>query len=127
MKKSTLYRLIEDNLWGELYDIAYAIAEDFADDADIEESDFIDNLLYEIDNHFIYYADAWEYLQDNGITDFSEAIDEFNATNVCSIAGYYAYQEIVNSISPEWDSYESDEKAIEDDWEYHEDESTEVK
>lgn len=66
----------------------------------------IDDLEYEIDNleidvdlvnekvndYFIYYSDAWEYLQDNDITDFSDAFDN-GCTQVCEIAAFYLSDE----------------------------------
>ena len=42
----------------------------------------------EIDDSLIYYASAWQYLQQSGITDFEEAIQE-GCTTLTSIACYY--------------------------------------
>ena len=55
----------------------------------------IDNLEIDVDlvnekvnDYFIYYSDAWEYLQDNDITDFQYAF-KWGCTDICSIATYY--------------------------------------
>lgn len=42
-----------------------------------------------IDGECIYTYRCYEILMDLGITDFSNAIDEFNATELSSIAYYY--------------------------------------
>lgn len=69
------------------------------------ESD-LDDLIYEIDNitldddkviellsdYFMYYSDAFDYLQNNDITDFDEAIEMGNR-DICSIATYYLLRE----------------------------------
>ena len=110
MKKATLLRMIEGNLTGTAYDIAYAVADNYEDDKDISEDDFYDDLIYEVDSYFTYYSDVWDYLQDNGITDFSEAIDEWQVTDICGFACYSVEQEIRDTLSSEWDSYESEEE-----------------
>lgn len=52
-----------------------------------------DTLMYKIDECFIYYYKAWEYLQEHGITDFEDAFNN-GYTDVCSIATYYLMQEL---------------------------------
>ena len=75
---------------------AYAIIDsvlDYVDEYDdIDELD--EEIRHEIDNSIIYYCDAWNYLQENQITDFYEAINEFGLTGVTSIACYYIMDEI---------------------------------
>lgn len=56
----------------------------------------IDNAIFEeIDNRLIYYSSAFDYLESQNITDFSEAINEYGAATVCQIAAYYLQAEIL--------------------------------
>lgn len=96
----------DSDIMGRLDDIAdrvYAmLSEDDFDDIDCELLDIefeIENLTFDddvviekIDNYFVYYSDAWEYLSNNHITDFEEAM-EYGLTNVCAIATYYLNEE----------------------------------
>ena len=68
------------------------------DSEDIDESSVYDAISEECDSMFTYYSDAWDYLRDNGITDFDEAINECGCTNVCSIAWYYLRQEVEGEL-----------------------------
>ena len=67
-------------------------------DEDIDENDVYDAVYEECDSMFIYYSDAWDYLQDQCITDFTEAIDNVGAKNICGIACYYLEQEVLDSL-----------------------------
>ena len=64
---------------------------------DIDVDDVYDILNQECDDYFIYYDDAWDYLRDNSITDFDDAVAN-GCTNVCAIACWYAYQEISDNL-----------------------------
>lgn len=105
---------IKEEVWDEIKEQYEEKIEDIK--MEIEEPDDIvsievietriDDLEYEIDNleidvdlvnekvndYFIYYSDAWEYLQDNDITDFSDAFDN-GCTQVCEIATFYLMNE----------------------------------
>ena len=72
--------------------------EEGQEDIDIDE--VYDAIRDECDNYFIYYSDAWNYLEDNCITDFDEAISNC-CTSVCSIAYFYAEQEILDNLNLE--------------------------
>lgn len=67
------------------------------DDEDIDEWDVWDAIDEEIDNYFIYYSDAWDYLQETGTTDFDEAIHE-GCTGICEFACYYLRDEIASEL-----------------------------
>lgn len=71
---------------------------------EISEDEITEELYSYID--FTCYSDAWDYLRDNQITDFSDAIQEFGATDVCSIACYYCEQEINAYIYENFDWFE---------------------
>lgn len=52
--------------------------------------DAILEAIYEISGgKFDHYYDAYEYLQEEGIDDFQEALAEGYGSNICSIARYY--------------------------------------
>lgn len=67
------------------------------DDEDIDEWDVWDAIDEEIDNYFIYYSDAWDYLQETCTTDFEEAIHEGH-TGICGFACYYLRDEIAGEL-----------------------------
>ena len=67
------------------------------DDQEIDEDEVYDAISEDCDNYFIYYSDAWNYLEDNCITDFDDAVAE-GCTGVCSIAYYYLRDEIMNIL-----------------------------
>lgn len=54
-----------------------------------------ENIIDKINEHFVYYDDAWEYLQCSDITDFEEAFDN-GITDITGIATYYLEQEYYN-------------------------------
>lgn len=120
MRKAQLQKFIENELIGIGYDIGFNILDRLEDDEDIDTSEFDDMLNEELDSWFTYYEDAWEYLQDNNITDFSDAIHEWGATDICAIAMYYAREEIWDCVNRYWDDYEYEEDP--EDYEVEEDE-----
>ena len=66
---------------------------DLRDEADM--NDDADEIAWqECDKQFIYYADAWQYLQDNEITDFTEAIENMGCKDINAIATYYLMNEL---------------------------------
>lgn len=56
-----------------------------------ELTEYIDEM---IDNSVIYYSDCFEIVQQAGVTDFSEYIDNYGATNISSIA-YWVLRDLV--------------------------------
>lgn len=78
------------------------VLDDFSEYEDIEdeieECDVWDAIYQSVDDYFIYYSDAWDYLQEESITDFTEAIDNVGARDVCAIAYYYLQQEILDNL-----------------------------
>lgn len=56
---------------------------------DIEHLEIDTDLVNEkVNDYFIYYNDAYDYLQDNNITDFEDAFNN-GYTDICGIATYY--------------------------------------
>lgn len=51
-----------------------------------------DKVIDAISDYFIYYSDAFDYLQNQDITDFTEAI-EYGYKDICSIATFYLLKE----------------------------------
>lgn len=61
---------------------------------DIDNLTIDDDLVIEkINDHFIYYDDAWDYLKNQDIVDFEEAIALGGFHNICGIATYYLMEE----------------------------------
>lgn len=116
MRKRKLQKLIENELTGIAYDIGFQILDRLKDGEEIDQWDFEDMVREELDSWFTYYDDAWDYLQDNCITDFSEAIQEWGATDICAIALYYAQEEINNEVNNYWDSYDTEPDEDEEDY-----------
>lgn len=59
-----------------------------------EVEDRVLDLFYEkVEDALMYYSDAIEYMSDNSIFDFDDAIDEGN-TSLCSIMSYYLLEEL---------------------------------
>lgn len=107
MKKSELKRLCDECLSGMCEDIISSVVDNMYDDQEYDSlDDLMDDVMYELDSYFTYYSDAWDYLQDNCITDFDEAIKEWGVHDVCGIACYYAREEIWDDVSAYWDEYE---------------------
>ncbi len=115
MRKSTFKRLLEDYS-NELSSQAYNVLDCISDDLDtLTQDDIQDNLYNYLDGEFIYYSDAFDYLTDNNITDFEDAIKNYGAYDVCSIACYCLEQEIMNFLYEQWDYYESEEDEEDED------------
>ena len=117
MRKNQLQQFIENELTGIGYDIGFNILDRLEDGEEIDTSDFDDMLNEELDSWFTYYDDAWDYLRDNNITDFSDAIHEWGATDICGIACYYAREEIWDAVNRYWDNYEIEDKEEDEDLE----------
>ena len=122
MKYAELKKLCEESLSGLAYDITDNILSGICEDEEIDQSDFESRLSEELDSYFTYYSDAWEYLEDNNITDFEDAFYEWNATDICSIACYYAYTEVLDEVNTYWDEYEDSLESEEEEPEEWEDE-----
>ena len=108
MKYASLKRLCEESLTGisEVI-IDYVLGGlDEEENIDYDIEDIEERINEELDNYFTYYSDAWEYLQDNNITDFEDAFYEWNATDICGIACYYAHEEVMSDLQYYWDEYE---------------------
>lgn len=88
-----LENIAEDVIDDDLDDILSDInaLRDRVDDIEYSE-ELTDALHEEMDRAFIYYSDAWDYLQERGITDFEDAFKN-GCTNICSIAYYYLSEE----------------------------------
>lgn len=56
-----------------------------------------------------YYSQAFKYLDDNSIYDFSEAIDDWGTERVNEIAYYYYYLELMRILDSIEIEYEFDE------------------
>ena len=93
MTLKELREMSRDGMSDEAINVIDNVIDNYEKEEDDEE-DVYDNLWNECDEAFIYYSDAFRYLEDNNITDFSEAINEFGCKNVCSIACYYLMQEL---------------------------------
>lgn len=117
MKYSELRRLCDESLSGISETIIdYVLCGlDEEEDIDYDIEDIEERINEELDNYFTYYSDAWEYLQDNCITDFEDAFYEWNATDICSIACYYAHEEVLSDLQSYWDEYEGSEEPEEED------------
>lgn len=114
MKYETLKRLISENLDGVALDIATNVCELWDEGDEISYDDFVDEIAQECDSWFTYYSDAWEYLQDENITDFEEAFQEWAVTDICGIACYYAEQRVRDDVWNWWGTYEQGEYEEED-------------
>ena len=113
MKYSELRRLCDECLCGIAGDIVDNILSGMDEDEEINEWDMDDRISEEIDSYMTYYSDAWDYLQDNGITDFSDAIAN-GCEDVTSIACYYALEEVRDEVNNYWYDYEDTEEEPEE-------------
>ena len=108
--KYAQFRELVENADGEIHDILSIVLDNLRNShlewEEIDETEVYEEILDVVDGYFTYYSDAWDYLQVNGITDFSEAYDEWEATDVCVIATYYAYQDACDYVSQNWSEYE---------------------
>ena len=94
MLHNDLVDVLSENLTS-LSDNAVDVLEAIIDGYVLEdEDDFEVALSEELDNQFMYWADAFDYLKDNSICNFEEAINELGATSIEQFAYYYLEQEI---------------------------------
>ena len=93
-KKEYLMEQLESNKY-HISDDGYSVIESMIDDYDWEDEDDFRENLYEVSGEqFMYYADAFDYIKEQWITDFKDAFDNGYGENVCSIATYYLEEEI---------------------------------
>ena len=114
MKYAELQRMRDEALYGFYADIVDYILDTMNEDGEIDQETFEERLSEELDSYFTYYDDAWEYLQDNNITDFEDAFYEWNVTGICGIACYYAYHDVIDIVYQYWDEYEDSLESEED-------------
>lgn len=108
------FRELVSGSYGEINDILSSVLDRYSEDEEIDENDVYDAILDEVGEYFIYYSDAWDYLQDNAITDFEDAFYEWNTTDVCGIASYYLCEDARRYVGDEWSYYEDYEVEDED-------------
>lgn len=102
MNARELRRILEEsNLSATAYDIVNNVIDYICEEP--EEYDIRDEIMNEIDSQFMYYDDAWNYLQEQNITDFTDAIREFGVTDIMGIASYYLLDEIEENFLCEVD------------------------
>lgn len=77
----------------EAYEIVCSIINELEDNEN-KNVDVCDLVWERIDEEFIYYADAFKFLQENHYYDFEDAFKEGFGKNVCTIACYYCEQEV---------------------------------
>lgn len=63
------------------------------------EEEFQEHIYECVGEKFIYYSDAFDYLQEQNITSFKEAFNEGFGENVCTIATYYLEEEVWDFIN----------------------------
>lgn len=81
------------NKW-EYSDEAVRLVDNILNNYDLVTDDDVRQAVWEeVDNAFIYYADAWDYLKQSGVTDFEEPVKE-GFTGITQIAVYYCEQEV---------------------------------
>ena len=105
----TLKRLKDEELYGFESDIVDNIIDSYDDEEEIDYDTFLERLEEELGSYFTYYSDAFDFLQENNITDFNDAIQEWGATDVCAIACYYAREQVSESVYSCWEEYEFSE------------------
>jgi len=68
--------------------------DDLEDEEEPDEEEIETTLWDHVDNTFIYTQEAYDYLENQHILDFSEAIQEMQASTPEQIAFYFLDQEI---------------------------------
>lgn len=63
-----------------------------------QEEDIYELIHWELDNYFIYYNDAWEYMKNWGPTDLSHAVMEGFHT-ISQIAYFHLQEEVFNILN----------------------------
>jgi len=96
MNKQAMLTLLKDFWKTDYSENSIAVAESTIDSYD-NFDDMIDNLPFEVERELIYYSQSFNYLMDNNITDFKDAISN-GANDVTSIASYYLYEETTNLL-----------------------------
>ena len=98
MTKEDIENLLESKE-GSMSDEAYTVLENIMNEYDLnDEDDFQTALNEQLGNQFVYYSDAFDFLQKQCITDYSKAIAEYGAKTVTEFAYYYLEDEIYNII-----------------------------
>ena len=98
MTKEDLKKLLESKE-GNMSDEAYTVLQNIMNEYDLnDEDDFRTALDEQLSNQFTYYSDAFDFLQKQCITDYSEAIAEYGAKTLMEFAYYYLEDEIYNII-----------------------------
>lgn len=97
MNKKQLLKAL-DAIYSSTEDNAYAVLEavvgNMYEDENIGEYDLEQRVYEEVSEYFIYYSDAWNYLMDEYISDFADAMRE-GCTDVCAIASYYLREAVI--------------------------------
>ena len=85
-----LYETERNSMSDELDNVIASVLSEY----DTEKVSADDALRDEINEAIDCYKDAWDYLRGQNITDFSEAINEWGAKDICSIATFYLEEEL---------------------------------
>ena len=114
--KERLMEQLENNKW-DCSEKCYNALDDIINYYDFNnEDEFTENIYDEVGEAFIYYADAFDYIREQWITDFQDAFNEGFGENVCTIATYYLEQEIWDFVNEHLDfDIEEDEEENEED------------
>lgn len=95
-------------------DECYGVIESIINDYNFtNEDEFKEIIWQEVEECFIYYAAAFDYIRDQWITSFKEAFDEGFGENICTIASYYLEQEVYSFVNDYLD-FDIEEPTIED-------------
>lgn len=102
-KEERLKERLKASLENERYsmsDKCYEVLSDLIEYYTFKNRDEFENFVYEeIENAFIYYNSAFNYLQEEGIVNFECAISEGFGYDVCSIASYYLEEEVFDKLN----------------------------
>ena len=102
-KEEKLKEQLKASLENERYsmsDKCYDVLSDLIEYYTFKNRDEFENNVYEVVGEaFIYYSSAFNYLQEEGITNFECAISEGFGYDVCSIASYYLEEEVFDKIN----------------------------
>lgn len=96
MNKQAMLTLLKDFWRTDYSEQSIAVAESAIDSND-NFDDMIDNLPFEVERELIYYSQSFNYLMDNNIVDFEDAINN-GANDITSIASYYLYEETIRLL-----------------------------
>lgn len=90
-----------DIAYDSVHELLTRIRDEYLDE-EVEVSEILWDIL---DNVFMYYSEAYEYLKEAQIWDISDAISEGFSQNLGSITYYYCEEEVYNllrEIGFEW-------------------------